>query len=220
MRLDPKSALAIATLAAALLAVGCGPTYPNCDTDSNCHEGEYCVNGTCQQCRGNQDCPAGQACNAGRCDPIEGYCNGNGDCPQGQECQGNRCVTATQSTTEIPQDTTPTGPTGPCQLESPYFGFDSDELDSSTRDILQRNAACIASRNIAHVRVTGHCDPRGTEEYNLALGDRRARSVVQFMQSLGVARSVMAPRSMGEEMARGQDESSWAQDRRVQFEEQ
>lgn len=218
-RLDPKAPLA-ALAAAALLVIGCGPDYPNCDTDGDCHQGEYCVNGTCQQCRGNQDCPAGQQCNAGRCDPIEGYCSGNGDCPPGQECQGNRCVAATQSTTDVPQaDTTPP-PAGPCQLETPYFGFDSSELDSSTRDILQRNANCIRERNIANVRVTGHCDPRGTEEYNLALGDRRARSVVQFMQSLGVGRRVLTPRSMGEEMARGQDESSWSQDRRVQFEEQ
>jgi peptidoglycan-associated lipoprotein len=66
------------------------------------------------------------------------------------------------------------------------------------------------------VHVTGYCDPRGTEEYNLALGDRRARAVMSYMISLGLDGNAVSASSMGEEMAQGTDEGSWARDRRVE----
>src|SRR5690606_3266765 len=82
----------LAASAAAMLGVGCGPDYPSCDTDGDCHDGEFCVNGQCQQCREDADCGAGQACNGGRCDDIPGYCSANTDCPAGQTCVNNACV--------------------------------------------------------------------------------------------------------------------------------
>lgn len=205
--------------AAAVCALAaCGPTYPNCNNDSHCHEGEFCVDGQCQQCRDDRDCPAGQACNAGRCDAIPGYCTGAQDCGPGQDCENNRCVTsATRDLTPPPTDTTATG--GPCSLETVYFGFDSDDLDSQSRDIISRNVRCMQQRGIGRVHVTGYTDPRGTEEYNLALGDRRARSVLQYMTSLGASRDSLSASSMGEEMAQGSDEASWRQDRKVTFTE-
>jgi peptidoglycan-associated lipoprotein len=211
------SALMGLLVAALALTVGCGPDYPACEDDEDCHENEYCVNDQCQQCRDDSHCPSGQRCNSGRCDPIEGYCNGNGDCPDGQECDGNRCV-ATQ-TTEMPDPVTETGPTG-CTLNTVYFGFDSDDLDSSTRDGVATNARCIQQRNISRVHVTGYTDPRGTEEYNLALGDRRARAVMQYMVSLGVDRGAVSASSVGEEMSSGTDEASYRNDRKVTFTEQ
>ncbi|HEY8432102.1 MAG TPA: OmpA family protein, partial [Sandaracinaceae bacterium] len=62
-------------------------------------------------------------------------------------------------------------------------------------------------------------DPRGTEEYNLALGERRARAVQSYLQNLGIDASRIHASSMGEEMASGTDEASWARDRRVDFHE-
>ena len=204
------------TLAGLLLALGCGPDYPACEDDDDCRENEYCVNDQCQQCREDSHCPAGQRCNSGRCDPIEGYCESNRDCPEGQECDGNRCVaTATQ---DIPPPDTDTGPVA-CTLDTVYFGFDSDDLDSSTRDAVATNARCIQERGIGRVHVTGYTDPRGTEEYNLALGDRRARAVVQYMVSLGVDRGALSASSVGEEMSNGSDEASWGRDRKVTFTE-
>jgi peptidoglycan-associated lipoprotein len=200
-------------VAVAFLGACGGPQYPNCNNDSNCHAGEFCVNGRCQQCRpGGNDCPPGQQCSDGRCEAIEGWCNSTADCPQGQECQGNRCVAPIS---EGGGDTTPPR----CSLSAAYFDYDSSELEGSARTTLESNAQCIQSRDIPHVRVVGHCDPRGTEEYNLALGDRRARTVQTFMGRLGVDNSRMTTQSMGEEMARGTDDSSWVQDRRVEFEE-
>jgi len=209
----------IGPLAAALaltLGMACGgPEYPNCDNDEQCHEGEFCVNGQCQQCRpdGN-DCPPGQQCNDGRCDDIPGYCSSTADCPDGQECQNNSCVMS--QVTQAP----PTDMEAPaCSLQSIYFAYDSSELDGSARSALESNANCVNERDIPSVTLTGHCDPRGTEEYNLALGERRAQSVQGYLQRLGVDRGRMTSRSMGEEMARGTDEASWARDRRVQVEE-
>jgi peptidoglycan-associated lipoprotein len=205
-------AVALAALGALL---GCGgPEYPNCNNDSHCHEGEFCVNGTCQQCRDNNDCPAGQQCNGGRCDPIQGWCGSDADCPGGQECQNNQCVASQVSQSE-PMDTTP----GPCTLGTVYFPYNSSDLEGSARNALESNARCIQERQIPQVRLTGHTDPRGTEEYNLALGDRRARTVKTFLTNLGVPARSVTTRSMGEEMASGSDESSWARDRRVEFEE-
>ena len=66
--------------------------------------------------------------------------------------------------------------------------------------------------------MTGLTDPRGTEEYNLALGDRRAQSAKKYLESLGVDASLTAS-SMGEELATGSEESSWSRDRRVDFQE-
>lgn len=214
MRSQSSSALRLGVALASLLAACGGPQYPNCNDDSNCHENEFCVNGTCQQCRPDaNDCPSGQQCMEGRCEPIEGYCASSGDCPDGQECRNNRCVTS-QVTTSEPEDTTTT-----CSLSPVYFAYDSSELDSSARSTMQSNADCIQQRQIGGVRLTGHTDPRGTEEYNLALSDRRALSVKKYMVSLGVSESAIRSTGMGEEMAVGTDEASYRQDRRVDFAE-
>ena len=67
------------------------------------------------------------------------------------------------------------------------------------------------------LRVEGHCDPRGTEEYNLALGDRRARSVVGYLGRLGVETSRLRAVSKGKLEAVGSDEEGWARDRKATF---
>ena len=98
-----------------------------------------------------------------------------------------------------------------------YFGFDSSNLESSARDVIAKNAQCVREKSMSGVRITGHTDNRGTEEYNLALGDRRARSVEQYMSSLGVEKGKLSSSSIGEEMSRGDDESGMAQDRKAEF---
>jgi peptidoglycan-associated lipoprotein len=203
-------------LGALLLAAGCGPKYPKCDADKDCHQGEFCVNGLCQQCRSDQDCPAGQSCASGACQAIPGFCNSNSDCGPGQQCQNNRCVAqAQQSAAPPPPDPVSSGP---CTLDAVYFDYDSSNLDQSSRDKLSTAAACIKQRSIKAVHVTGMTDPRGTEEYNLALGDRRAQSAKKYLQSLGIQAQLSAS-SMGEEQARGTDESGWSRDRRADLQE-
>ncbi|MGF1468117.1 MAG: OmpA family protein [Sandaracinaceae bacterium] len=201
-------------MVAAFAACG-GPEYPNCNNDEDCHEGEFCVNGTCQQCVGDENCEAGERCVGGACEPIPGYCETTNDCPTGQECTNNRC-------TEVVVEREPPPPPPPqeCQLASVYFAFDSSELSQQARDALEQNLSCMGERDVESIRLNGHCDPRGTEEYNLALGDRRARSVQSHMRRLGVDRRNMATHSYGEEQARGYNEETWRTDRRVETQPQ
>lgn len=109
----------------------------------------------------------------------------------------------------------------PCAFQTVYFAFDSSELDSSARSAIEAAVECYRNQN-PNVRLllTGACDPRGTEEYNIALGERRAQSVRSYMKSLGMSPSNISITSVGEEMATGTDEASWALDRNVSATEQ
>jgi peptidoglycan-associated lipoprotein len=105
----------------------------------------------------------------------------------------------------------------PCALETVYFAFDSAELDSSARAALQEAVECYRGQADPGLSLllTGACDPRGTEEYNIALGERRAQSVRSYLISLGMDGSRISTTSVGEEMATGTDEAGWARDRNV-----
>jgi peptidoglycan-associated lipoprotein len=203
----------VASLALAFIASCGGPEYPNCEEDGDCKQGEFCVNNLCQQCRTDQDCGPGQTCASGACQATPGYCASNADCAEGEECQNNVCVQRAESSAPPPPPAA-----GPCQLEAVYFSFDSSTLDDSARNQLSSVASCIQSRGIKSVHLTGLTDPRGTEEYNMALGDRRAQSAKTYLKSLGLAAEVSAS-SMGEELASGADESGWGRDRRVDVRE-
>lgn len=207
-------ALLVAIASVVLTLSGCSPDYPNCDTDEDCKAGEFCVDSLCQQCRGNADCPVGQTCNAGACEAIIGWCGDSSDCPSGEECVNNQCTLVASQ--PVPQQTE--APAEACSLQSVYFAYDSSNLESSARDQLQNNANCIQERGISAVHITGLTDPRGTEEYNMALGDRRAQSAMKFLKSLGVSAN-LGYSSMGEELATGTDESGWSRDRRVDLKE-
>lgn len=204
--------LAVALVVSA--AQGCSPNYPACDADDDCKDGEFCVNKLCQQCRESDDCGTGQACNDGACAPIEGYCQSSGDCGDGEDCQNNTCVTA--QSTYTPPAPTPQPDAGPCSLQPVYFGYDSASVEGSARDQLSAVAACIKEKALQAVHITGLTDPRGTEEYNMALGDRRAQSAKKYLETLGVS-AKLTYSSMGEEYAAGEDESGWAKDRRVEI---
>ncbi len=107
----------------------------------------------------------------------------------------------------------------PEKLEKVYFDFDKYEIGQAYRAPLERNAASLKDHADAKVVVEGHCDERGTEEYNLALGERRAMAVKTFLVSLGVKEGQLYTISYGEERpaVNGHDEKAWSQNRRVQF---
>ena len=100
-----------------------------------------------------------------------------------------------------------------------YFDFDKSDLRDDTRATLQRHAAVLDANADINVLVEGHCDERGTEEYNVALGERRAERVRSYLVSLGIDASRMRTVSYGEMQpkASGHDEESWAQNRRAHF---
>src|SRR5690606_1187909 len=168
-----------------------------------------CNGGRCDDipgyCNANTDCPAGQTCVNNACVAPDGYCATNADCPDGRECVDNVCVESAESASS-------------CSLGTIYFPFDSSDLSTQARDQLVDSKACISRRNIEATQVIGFTDPRGTEEYNLALGDRRARSVASYLESLGVASASLHISSMGDEMATGTDDAGWNRDRRVKLE--
>lgn len=103
-----------------------------------------------------------------------------------------------------------------CDLETVYFAFDSAELDSTSLATIQEAVECFRRQGLdGGLMLTGACDPRGTEEYNIALGERRASAVRDYMRALGLSSSRISITSVGEEMATGTDEASWARDRNV-----
>lgn len=100
-----------------------------------------------------------------------------------------------------------------------FFSYDSAELSAEAKSILDENSKYFRRYPGARVIIEGHCDERGSEEYNLALGDRRAQAAKEYLVQLGVTPSLLETISYGEERpyAQGSDEASWAQNRRAQF---
>lgn len=104
-------------------------------------------------------------------------------------------------------------------LQAVFFGYDSSELDSAALDAVEANANVLARNPTWIVAIEGHCDSRGTPEYNLALGDRRARIVRDHLISLGVAPDRVQTISYGEEFpfVPGETTEAWASNRRAHF---
>ena len=100
-----------------------------------------------------------------------------------------------------------------------YFAFDLATLDETARERLSRNAEFLRQRPEFEVTLEGHCDERGTNEYNLALGERRAQSAREYLRSLGIASERLRTLSYGEERpaCSQSDESCWQRNRRVHF---
>jgi peptidoglycan-associated lipoprotein len=100
-----------------------------------------------------------------------------------------------------------------------FFGVDSAELDDAGRAIVSENAGLLKKYSTWVVTVEGHCDERGTAEYNLALGERRAVAVKSYLVSLGVAPDRIRTVSYGKEFPfdPGHDEKAWNSNRRAQF---
>ena len=105
------------------------------------------------------------------------------------------------------------------ELKDARFAFDSSALDSSAQSALKENARWLNDNPSRKVVVEGHCDERGTSEYNLALGERRSRAAYDYLRSLGVSKDRMSTISYGEELPLdpGHDEGAWAQNRRAHF---
>jgi len=101
-----------------------------------------------------------------------------------------------------------------------HFDYDSADLRDADKSALSQNADFLKSHDYIKVTVQGHCDDRGTVEYNLALGERRARNAYDYLVSLGVAADRLKTVSYGKEIPLCQEssESCWARNRRAHFE--
>ncbi len=179
-----------------------------CATTADCPGNQVCRDSECgPECLDDGDCEAGYVCEGGSCvEEVEDECTTNADCGPGQVCRGNQCVDAPESA---------------CNLETVYFPFDSSNLTQTARSALQRNADCIQERS-ASVQIEGHADERGTTEYNLALGERRANAVRDYLTSLGVPRNQISTTSYGDQRLRRNcgetgPESCHGDNRRAEF---
>jgi len=115
------------------------------------------------------------------------------------------------------------GATAPAEVtafESIYFDFDKSDLSQDARNVLSKNAEIlIKSKPSVKIQIAGNCDERGSAEYNLALGERRAKSALQYLITLGVTADRLSFISYGKEKpaVEGNDEAAWAKNRRDDF---
>lgn len=104
-------------------------------------------------------------------------------------------------------------------LKTIHFDFDSYVLRQGDRDILYNNAEFLLKKYKDKVKLEGHCDERGSDEYNLALGENRAKAALNYLLTLGVPADQLSIVSYGKErpVDNGHDEEAWAKNRRVEF---
>lgn len=100
-----------------------------------------------------------------------------------------------------------------------YFDFDSSDIKKDQIPRVEVNADFIKNQSDYDIKIEGNCDPRGTNEYNMALGERRALNAKKYLVNLGVNEAKLSTVSYGEErlLLHGHDELSWAQNRRADF---
>lgn len=175
-----------------------------CASDLDCKQGKCwklpnAMTGTCAQCGGDADCGTNMKCVQGSCVP-KAECASDADCGAGRKCENGSCVTAL------------------CQLQPIYFDFDESAIRADARDTLNKNYDCVKQRG-QDIQVEGNCDDRGSDEYNLALGTRRAEAGKKFLLNLGMKKKNVSTVSYGEEkpVCTSQDESCWSQNRRDDF---
>jgi len=103
-------------------------------------------------------------------------------------------------------------------LKDIQFAFDSYSIDASAKSVLQENAKWLQG-NSAKVQIEGHCDERGTNEYNMVLGANRARAAQDFLRSVGISSDRLSTVSYGEELPLdpAHNEAAWAKNRRDHF---
>jgi peptidoglycan-associated lipoprotein len=105
------------------------------------------------------------------------------------------------------------------EIQDIHFDFDSSAIRSDAREILQANAALLMKNKFSSITIEGHCDERGTSEYNLALGQRRADETKRYLTNLGIKESLIQTVSYGEEhpLDPAHNEEAWAKNRRAHF---
>lgn len=184
----------------------CGYQLGYCDPARACPGNQKCRDNQCgAECLDNSECGAGQFCDGGNC-TSKPECGPNADtaaCPAGSNCEGGRCVVSLAQ----------------CSTEPVYFDFNQASVKRNQRSKLDSIAQCLKGDNVAPITIQGHCDERGTEEYNLALGERRAEAARRYLESAGVSSSKLSTVSYGESRPaeNGSNSSAWRKNRRAEF---
>jgi peptidoglycan-associated lipoprotein len=221
-----------------------GPDYPKCENDDHCKEdkdgndiSEYCLFGQCQECAKDSHCKNGKKCMTGRC---ELPCESDGQCGAGNICDGKKCTKAEctdasacggapcengrcKTAGKDGADKDANGRTvavddgKPCEKSARIgFGYNDSDLPADSRANLDAFAKCMQKNTDWKLMIEGHADERGTTEYNLQLGDARAKSIKKYLTTLGVEANRLRVVSYGEEkpLESTSNESAWASNRR------
>ncbi|MCW5800773.1 MAG: OmpA family protein [Deltaproteobacteria bacterium] len=175
-----------------------------CTKDAECSGGRVCQAGKCKPCAADAECGPGGACAAGACKQATS-CTKDDECADDEDCVSGFCRKGGSSST--PSDAS-------CTLSTVYFGYDNASIEASERDRLDQNAQCIEKNKGKSVLLIGHTDTSGTEEYNIALSERRAQTVADYLARLGTdpARMQVVPKGETEPTGLGDDK-----DRRCDF---
>ncbi|HTT72317.1 MAG TPA: OmpA family protein [Anaeromyxobacteraceae bacterium] len=232
--------LSLSVIAISLTGCSSKPKNGECKTSDDCKDqqgyGKVCVQGHCQECGADTDCQAGFLCRDNRCVPRP-ECAGDADCGPGRACQDGRCVAAAPKAecagdadcgpgracqdgrcVAKMEEAPPPAPMAACGGEdnAVHFAFDKADLDTTARGILEKTADCLKSAGTTRFTVEGHCDERGTTEYNLHLGERRAEAVKKYLGNLGLDPHGIRTTSYGKErpLCTEHNEGCWSRNRR------
>ena len=214
------SALAALVFVALLTACPSPPKNGECKSSKDCEAqagfGKICVSGQCAECAADGDCKDGFSCKTGKCEPKPAApvaaaaprpeCLADGECGSGKGCQAGKCVSTIEPACADPAAFTS------------HFGYDQYTVTGDSAAALQKLAACLAKAPARRVQVDGHCDDRGTTQYNLALGKKRAEAVKKYLVDLGVAGGIET-NTFGKEqpLCREAAESCWSKNRRAEL---
>jgi peptidoglycan-associated lipoprotein len=175
-----------------------------CTRDDDCENGKVCQAGKCQACSKDNECGPGGKCQGGACQRAKA-CKADEDCADDEDCLNGRCQKPWQGGSNTDNS---------CALNTVYFSFDDASIQASERERLDGDAACLEKSTGKNCFVVGHTDSTGTEEYNIALSERRAQSVADYLSRLGIdpARLQVVPKGETEPSGQGDEK-----DRRVDF---
>ena len=212
------STFAALAFVAVLTACPSPPKNGECKTSKDCEGqagfGKICVSGQCAECATDTDCKDGFACKTGKCEPRPApvaastprpECVADAECGSGKGCQEGKCVSTIEPAC------------ADASAFTVHFGFDQATISGDSTAVLQKLAACLAKAPARRLQVDGHCDDRGTTQYNLALGKKRAEAVKKYLVDLGVAGPIDT-NTFGKEqpLCHEANEACWARNRRAQ----
>lgn len=214
------SAFAALTFVALLTACPSPPKNGECKTSKDCEAqagfGKVCISGQCAECAADTDCNDGFSCKASKCEPKEAAaavavapkaeCAGDAECGSGKGCQAGKCVSTIEPG---------------CADAAAFtvrFGYDQASVSGDSATALKSAAACLAKTPARRVVVSGHADDRGTTQYNLALGKKRAEAVKKYLNDLGVAGAIETS-TYGKEQPLCSEaaEACWSRNRRAEL---
>jgi len=175
----------------------CAPIPGYCRSKSECPANKECIANRCQACSADKDCGKGKFCVGGAC-VAKKPCKTDNECAQNEDCVEGFCTTERRPTPPPPTE---------CKLEAVFFDFNESALTTDATGILARDAECL-KKTARPVTLVGHTDPRGTQEYNLALSEQRAQSARDHLGRLGVEGTQMTILPRGALNAKRTDEPS------------